>query len=80
LPRRRQAAANVALLRCCHRRTLHAAATALPPLGCVQPPCFALPPPPLTLPPLPQRRHAAANVTLALVDCYISVQYLRNNE
>jgi hypothetical protein len=32
----------------------------------------------LPLPPPPHRRHAAANVTLALVDCYISVQYLCN--
>jgi hypothetical protein len=71
-PRRRQAAANVALSRCRHRRSLHTAATTLPLSRCAPPPCFALPPPPLTLPPPPHRRHAAANVTLALVDCYFS--------
>ncbi len=121
-PRRCQATADVALLRCRHRRSLRAAATALPPSRCAPPlrfvlpppplmlpfdasppPCcrrhravataaasalpptalppsrcalpprFALPPLPLTLPLPPCRRHAAANVALALVDCYISV-------
>jgi hypothetical protein len=52
----------------------------LPPSRCAPPPCFALLPLPLTLPLPPHRRHAAADVTLTLVDCYISVQYLRNNE
>jgi hypothetical protein len=61
--------------RCCHRRSLCAAATALPPTRCALPPCFALPPPPLMLPPLPHCRHAAANATLALVDCYISTVF-----
>jgi hypothetical protein len=51
LRHRRQAAANVALLRCCHRRCIRAAATALPPSRCAPPPRFTLPPPPLTLPP-----------------------------
>ncbi len=31
------------------------------------------PPPPLTLPPPLRRRHAAADVALTLVDCYITV-------
>ncbi len=76
LLRCRQAAADVTLLRCRHRRSLHAAATALPPLRCAPPPRFALLPLPLTLPlpppPPPCRRHAAANAALTLVDCYIS--------
>jgi hypothetical protein len=62
LPRRRQASANVALSRCRHRRSLRAAATALPSSRCAPPPRFVLPPPPLTLPLplLPRcRRHAA---------------------
>ncbi len=67
LLRRRQAAAKVALSRCCHRRSLHAAATPL------SPPRFAQPPPPLTLLPPPHRCHAAADVTLAFVDCYLLV-------
>jgi hypothetical protein len=50
LPRHRKAAAKVALSRCCHRCSLRAADTALPPLRCAPPPRFALPPPPLTLP------------------------------
>jgi hypothetical protein len=45
-------------LRCRHRRSLRAAATALPPSRCAPPPRFALPPPPLTLP-LPPRRSIA---------------------
>jgi hypothetical protein len=71
-PRHCQAAADVALLRCRHRHSLRAAATVLPPLRCAPPPRFPLLPPPLTLPPPPRSRHAAANVALALVDCYIS--------
>jgi hypothetical protein len=45
-------AADVAFLRCRHRRSCRAAATALPPLRCAPPPCcrrpraVALPPPP----------------------------------
>jgi hypothetical protein len=68
---RTAATADVALLRCRHHRSLHAAATALPLSPCAPPPCFALPPPPLTLPPPPHHRQAAADVTLstlALVD------------
>ncbi len=45
------AAADVALSRCRHRRSLRAAATALPPSCCSPPPHFALLPQPLTLPP-----------------------------
>jgi hypothetical protein len=48
--RRRQAADNVALLRCRHRRSIHAAATALPPLRCAPPPRFVLPRPPAVSP------------------------------
>ncbi len=73
LPCRLQAATNVTLLRCRHCHSLRAAATALPPLHCAPPPCFALPPPLLKLPPPPHRRHAAADATLTLVDCYIPV-------
>jgi hypothetical protein len=76
LPRRRQAAAKVALLRCSHRHSLRAAATALPLSRCAPPPCFALPPPPLTLPLPPHCRHAAADVTLAHVDCYFSTVFM----
>ena len=43
------AAADVALLRCRHRRSLRAAATALPTSRCAPPPRFVLPPLPLTL-------------------------------
>jgi len=53
------AAADVKLLRCRHRRSLHAAATALPPLRCAPPPRFALPPLPL-MPPCCRRRRAVA--------------------
>ena len=53
------AAADVALSRCRHRRSLRAAATALPPSRCAPPPRFALPPPPLT-PPCCRRRRAVA--------------------
>jgi hypothetical protein len=67
LPRRRQASANVVLSCWCHRRSLHAATTTLPPLRCAPPPFFALPPLLLMLPPPLHRCHAAANVTLALV-------------
>ena len=70
LQRRQHATADVAVLRCCHRRSLCAAATALPPSRCVPSPCFALPPPSLTLPPPPCRRHASAQpvlLTLAIV-------------
>jgi hypothetical protein len=67
------------LLRCRHRRSLHAAATALPPPRCVLPPCFALPPPPLTLP-LHRRRTAAFLPSRLPLLIVISVQYLRNNE
>jgi hypothetical protein len=60
--RHRQAAANVALLRCRNRRSCRAAATALPPSRCAPPPrCrlgggrpVALTPP--LLPPPPRRR------------------------
>jgi len=51
LPRRRQAAADVPLLRCRHRRSLRATATALPPLL-------------LTLLLTRHRLHAAADVAL----------------
>jgi hypothetical protein len=67
-PRRRQAAANVALSCCRHRRSLRAVATALLPSRCAPPPRFALLPQPLTLPPPPCRHHTATNVALALVD------------
>jgi hypothetical protein len=53
------------------RHSLRAAATALVPLRCAPLPHFALPPLPLTLPLPPCRHHAAANVALALVDCYM---------
>ena len=46
-PCHRQAAADVALSRCRHRRSLSAAATALPPSRCAPPLRFALPPPPI---------------------------------
>jgi hypothetical protein len=47
-PRRRHAAANVALSHCRLRRSLRAAATALPPLRCAPPlPRFALLPLPI---------------------------------
>jgi hypothetical protein len=59
------AAANVALSCCRHRRSLHAAATALPPSRCAPPPRFALPPPPLPLPLPPRRRQAAADAALS---------------
>jgi hypothetical protein len=59
------AAADVALLRCRYRRSLRAAAPALPPSRCAPPPRFALPPPPLTLPLPPCRRQAAADVALS---------------
>jgi hypothetical protein len=58
-PRRRHAAANVALSRFRHRRSLRAAATALPPSRCAPPPRFALPPPPLMPPSCHQRPHQA---------------------
>jgi len=64
-PRRRQAAADVVLSRCRHRRSICAATTALLPARCAPPPRFALPPPPLTLPPPPCRRQASADVALA---------------
>jgi hypothetical protein len=70
LPRRRQAAAKVTLLRCSHCRSLCAASTVLLPSRCAPPLCFALPPPLLTLPLPPHRLHAAADVMLAHVDCY----------
>jgi len=41
LPCRRQAAANVALSRCHHHRSIHAPATTLPPSHCAPPPRFA---------------------------------------
>ncbi len=53
------AAADVALSRCHHRRSLHAAATALPPLRCAPLRRFKLPPPPLTPPCCHQRRAIA---------------------
>jgi hypothetical protein len=53
------AATDVALSRCRHRRSLRAAATALPPSRCAPPPRFALPPPPLTLPCCRRRRAIA---------------------
>ncbi len=53
------AAANVVLLRCCHCRSICAAATALPPLRCALPPRFTLLPPPLTLPCCRRRRDVA---------------------
>ena len=46
-PHRRQAATDVALSRCRHRRSLRTAATALPPSRCAPPLRFALPPPPI---------------------------------
>jgi hypothetical protein len=49
--RRRQAAADVTMSRCRHRRSHRAAATALPPSRCA--------------PPLQRRRQAAANVALS---------------
>ncbi len=58
-PHRRQAAANVALSRCRHRRSIRAAATVLPPLRCAPSLRFALPPLPLT-PPCCRRRRAVA--------------------
>jgi hypothetical protein len=62
----RQASADVALSRCRHRRSIRAAATALPPSRCALPPRFALPPPPrFALPPPPCRRQAAADVALS---------------
>ena len=64
-PRRRQAAADVVLSRCRHRRSICAATTALLPARCAPPPRFALPPPPLTLPPPPCRRQASADVALS---------------
>jgi hypothetical protein len=66
-PCRRQASPDVALSRCRYRRSIRAAATALPPSRCAPPPRFALPPPPLTLPPPLCRRHDSADV--ALVRC-----------
>jgi hypothetical protein len=70
----RHAAADVCCRHCC---SLRAAATALLLSRSALPPHFVLPPPPLTLPlpPPPRRRHAATNVALALVDCYISVNF-----
>ena len=59
------AAADVMLSRCRHRRSIRAAAIALPPSRCAPPPRFALPPPPLTLPPPPCRRQASADVVLS---------------
>jgi hypothetical protein len=56
---------DVTLSRCRHRRSIHAAATILPPSRCAPPPHFALQPPPLTLPPLPRCRQAATNVAMA---------------
>ena len=53
------AAADAALLRCRHHRSLCAAVTALPLSHCAPPPCFALLPPPLT-PPCCRRRPAVA--------------------
>jgi hypothetical protein len=77
LPPRCQAAADVALLRCCHCRSLGAAATTLPLSRCALLLCFVLPPLPLMLLPPPHHHHAAADVTLTLVDCYFStIQYL----
>jgi hypothetical protein len=66
---------DVALSRCRHRRSIRAAAIALPPSRCALPLRFALPPPPLMLPLLLCRCHAAADVALALVDCYVSVDF-----
>jgi hypothetical protein len=43
LLRCRHAAADIALSRCRHRRSIRAAATALPPSRCALPPRFALP-------------------------------------
>ena len=57
--RPRHAATNVALWRCRHRRSLPAAATALPLLRCALPPRFALLLLPLRL------RQAAADVKLS---------------
>ncbi len=51
--------------RCRHRRSIRAAATALPPSRCAPPPCFAMPPPPLMLPPPPCHRQASADVALS---------------
>ncbi len=57
-PRCHQAATDVALLGYRHHCSIRTAATVLPPSRCAPPPC---------------RRQAAANIALALVDCYISV-------
>jgi hypothetical protein len=59
---------DVALSRCRHRRSIHAAATALPLSRCAPPPRFALPPPPC-------RCHAATDVswrTAATADVALS--------
>jgi hypothetical protein len=66
-PHHYQAAANVTLLGCSHRRSICPAATALPPSCCAPLQCFALPPPPLTLLPLPRRCQAAANISSPLL-------------
>jgi hypothetical protein len=72
--RQRCTAAMLPPMLCCrHYRSLHAAATALPQLRCAPPPRFAPPPLTLPLPLLPRRRHAAADIALAFVDCYISI-------
>ncbi len=49
----------------CHRRSIRAAATALPPLRCAPPPRFVLLPPPLMLPLPPYRRQASTDVAMA---------------
>ena len=54
-------------VRCCHCRSIRAAATMLLPLRCAPPPHFALPPPTLTLPPPPCHRQASANVALRCI-------------
>ena len=60
------AAAKVALSRCCHRLSIHAAAFALPPLRCAPLQCFALPPPPLMLSLLPPLFCCQASADVAL--------------
>jgi hypothetical protein len=60
---------DIALSRCCHRRSIRAAAIALPPLRCAPPPRFALPPPPLTLPPPSFRQHRAGALPPPLTLC-----------
>jgi hypothetical protein len=63
----RQAAADLALSRCHHHSSIHAAATAMPLTGCAPTPRFTLPPPPLTLPPPPCRRQAIGDSQLCFL-------------